>query len=411
MNETLKEVQASELPLVILKKGREQSLSRYHRWIFSRAIAEVLPMAELGDMVSIVNAQGKYLATGTWEGGNIAVRILEFGAPIIDEASFFREKLQKALYLRLQLRLYRPALDTNTNTIFRLVYGESDGLSGLIVDIYGHTAVIQAHSVGIYRRVELLKNLLLELPLNIKAIYNKSSSTLTELPINYLGDGYLHGKHIEEPLYEEGLRFLADIDRGQKTGFFIDQRENRQLVEKFASGKRILNCFCYTGGFSAYALRGGAQEVHSLDSSNRALAVAEEMLRLNFNKDIISHHKSINADAFDYLHTLEPDSYDMIILDPPAFAKSRNHVRNACNGYRKLNALALKKITSGGMLFTFSCSQLVTPYDFRMAILTAAVESRRNVRILRQLSQAACHPINIFHPETEYLKGLLLYID
>lgn len=403
-------------PLVILKKGREQSLSRYHLWVFSRAIAQTIPIPQLGDLVTIVDAQGKNLATGTWEGGNIAVRILQFANPLLSEQKFFTEKLLAAYELRKQLGVVNASQTTtataNENNIYRLVYGEADGLSGLIIDIYGKTAVIQAHSVGMYNRIELIKEALLSIrELSISAVFDKSSSTMPINLPNGVGDRYIHGKRIEVPLYENGLRFIADIEKGQKTGFFIDQRDNRRLVERFAKNRNVLNCFCYTGGFSVYALRGGASEVYSLDSSSRALDVAKQTVELNFDEEISQKHHTINYDAFEYLNSLKGNEYNLIVLDPPAFAKRRDSIRNACNGYRKLNAAALRKIAPQSFLFTFSCSQLVSPYDFRMAVLTAAVESKRSVRIIKQLQQSTCHPINIFHPESEYLKGLLLYVE
>lgn len=413
MKENIAPIKPQAHPLAILKRGREQSLSRYHLWIFSRAIESITPRPEKGDLVDIVSSEGKYLATGSWEGGNIAIRIFSFETPILDEKLFFEEKIKSALQLRQQI-LAPSSEEKNPplNTIYRLIYGEGDGLSGLIVDIYGHTAVVQAHSMGMYRRIPLIKEVLLACnELSLQAIYDKSSATLQKETLDLTFDGYIYGKPQDEPLYEKGIRFLADIEKGQKTGFFIDQRDNRALVEKYASGKSVLNCFCYTGGFSAYALRGGAKRVDSLDSSAKALDVASEVVKLNFPNLEKGRHETINRDAFDYLAHLEGNEYDLIVLDPPAFAKRKDNVRNACNGYRKLNALALKKIQPRGLLFTFSCSQLVSPYDFRMAVLTAAVEAKRRVRILRPLFQATCHPINIFHPETEYLKGLLLYVE
>lgn len=413
MKEIITPIQSKGHPLAILKKGREQSLSRYHLWIFSRAIAQITPEPQEGDLVDVVDSKGKFLATGSWEGGNIAIRVLSFETPIVDEKEFFENKIRAALRLRQKLHLPFSETDSKApNNIYRLVYGEGDGLSGLIVDIYGHTAVIQAHSMGIFRRISLIKEVLLECrELELQAIYDKSSSTLQKEISEFYSDGYLYGDAIREPLYERGLRFLTDIEKGQKTGFFIDQRDNRELVEKYANGRNVLNCFCYTGGFSAYAIRGGACSVDSLDSSARALDVAKEVIALNFPELEEHRHQVVNADAFDYLNNLQGGEYDLIVLDPPAFAKRKDNVRNACNGYRKLNALALKKIRSGGFLFTFSCSQLVSPYDFRMAVLTASVEAKRQVRILRPLFQAPCHPVNIFHPETEYLKGLLLYVE
>lgn len=415
MTQSISQTESKGRALIFLKKGREQSLSRYHCWIFSRAIAHIISSPQKGDLVDILDSQGKFLATGSWEGGNIAVRIFSFGIPITNEEEFFRTKIYQALKLRQSLNLIRnpKEFSLNANNIFRLIYGEGDGLSGLIVDIYGTTAVLQAHSIGMYLRISLIKKILLEIPnFEIKAIYDKSSATINEIDSRYMHeDGYLFGNEQIEPLYENGLQFITDIDKGQKTGFFIDQRENRNIVQAFSKGRKVLNCFCYTGGFSVYALRGGASSVASLDSSARALDVARNVVNINFPEANKGLHRTINEDAFEYLYTLKGGEYDLIILDPPAFAKRKDNVKNACNGYRKLNALALKKIAPGGFLFTFSCSQLVSPYDFRMAVLTASVDSGRSVRILSPLCQAPCHPINIFHPETEYLKGLLLYVE
>lgn len=404
----------STRPVVRLRKEREKTLLRYHHWIFSGAIASVSPQPSAGDLIDVVDAEGNFLATGTWESAAISVRVLSFGQPLEDIESFLREHIEAALQLRLALGFScGEGAPGGRSNIFRLVYGEADFLSGLVIDIYGKTAVVQAHSAGMYRQIETIKDILLALPdYPLEAVYDKSNATLPDAAVcSEVGDRYLAGRRDDTPHYENGLQFITDFEHGQKTGFFIDQRYNRSLVEKFANGRKVLNMFSYTGGFSVYALRGEAKEVVSLDSSGRALDIARKTVSLNFSEEVSARHKTVAADAFDYLYGLEGGEYDLIILDPPAFAKRRSSVKNACNGYRKLNAAALKKIASGGLLFTFSCSQLVSSYDFKMAVLTAAVESRRRVRILHQLSQSDDHPIALYHPESEYLKGLLLHVE
>lgn len=398
---------------ITLKKGREQSIQRFHHWIFSGAIAQIQPQQlQLGELVDVLDYKGTLLGTGTWEAGAISVRMLHFGGSLNSVEQLLQQRIEKALQLRKELQLIREQPHPLPNNIFRLVFGEADFLSGLIIDVYGHTAVIQAHSAGMYRYIHHIKEVLLHLPgYVIEAVYDKSAATLPNDVSSDFGDGYLVGKHIDEPLYENGLRFLTDFEHGQKTGFFIDQRMHRSLIETFAKNRKVLNMFCYTGGFSVYAMRGGAKQVVSLDSSSRALDIVNKTMALNFGEDAQQRHTVVDADAFEYLDALKGNEFDLIILDPPAFAKRRANVRNACNGYRKLNAQALRKIAPGGFLFTFSCSQLVSPYDFRMAVLTASVEVGRPVRIVRQLSQNDDHPIALFHPESEYLKGLLLYVE
>ena len=394
---------------VVLKRDREASLQRKHTWLFSGAVARVEGKPLPGDLVRICTAEGKAVALGFYEGESIFVRIISFSPDTFtDIETLLHERLFAAFRLRKSLGLMRP-----DNNVFRLVYGEGDALPGLIVDIYGSTAVLQAHTAAMYRRRQIIATLLQEIfpEQGIRAVFDKSAATLPEtLELSTL-NSYLIGTSSDEPLYENGLRIAADWIHGQKTGFFIDQRENRALVAQHAASRRVLNLFSYTGGFSLYALRGGATEVVSLDSSKRATEAAEDAVKLNFDAVTASRHQTVTEDAFDYLNRLEADRFDLIIVDPPAFAKRRGNIKNALNGYRKLNRAVLEKVAPGGLVFTFSCSQLVSAQDFRLALLTASLEAGRSVRILRQLGQAPCHPINICHPETEYLKGLLLYVE
>lgn len=406
------ETTSSQIPFVKLKPGKEKTILRFHHWVFSGAIERTTPIPTLGSLVHVVDNKGHLLGSGFWEGGGISVKMLSFGHEIHNVVAFLRQRIEDAISLRCQMNLLRDNSHTTPNNIVRLVYGEADFLPGLIIDLYGHTAVVQAHAAGIYRYIHEIADILRQQQMvAIHAVLDKSSATLPQEVVPVGGDRYICGSRFEEPLFENGLRFIADFERGQKTSFFIDQRTNRSLVERYAKDRKVLNTFCYTGGFSVYALLGGAAQVSSLDSSQRALDVATATLALNFDTDRLADHRTICSDAFEYLHSLHGDEYDMIILDPPAFAKKRSNVKNAISGYRKLNAIALKKIAPGGLLFTFSCSQLVTPYDFRMAILTAAVESGRKIRILALLGQSEDHPIALYHPETEYLKGLLLAVE
>ncbi|MDR2469892.1 MAG: class I SAM-dependent rRNA methyltransferase [Tannerella sp.] len=390
---------------IILKSGREESLLRYHPWVFSGAIARVEGRPEEGSMVDVLSADGTFRGVGHYQIGNIAVRILSFSPVEIDEA-FWEGRLQEAFALRRALGLAgRP--DNNT---CRLVHGEGDRLPGLVVDLYGTTAVMQAHSVGMHHAraplANALKNVLGDA---LQHVYYKSEGTLPFKAALGQANESLYGcPEADAVALEKGLRFRVDWLKGQKTGFFIDQRDNRLLLERYAAGRSVLNMFCYTGGFSVYALRGGATLVHSVDSSARAVALAEENVALNFPDD--TRHRAFAEDAFDCLAHAD-DLYDLIILDPPAFAKHRNVLRNALLGYRKLNALAFEKIRPGGLLFTFSCSQVVSRTDFRLAVFSAAAQSGRHVRILHQLTQPADHPVAIYHPEGEYLKGLMLSVE
>lgn len=394
---------------ITLRAGRDESVCRFHPWIFSGAIAHIEGSPEVGSLVEVFSHDGKALGSGFYEGGSIAVRMLTYGHQTITDLSlFFLERISAAYRLRKELHLV-----SSTNTVYRLIHGEGDGLPGLIIDIYGSTAVIQAHSLGMYRQIKVIADILIKLlSPEVTAVYDKSSSTLPSHNEEYVGDGFIVGNNKAEIVLENGIQFIPDWEHGQKTGFFIDQRENRQLVGEMACGKRVLNMFCYSGGFSLYALQGKAEEVVSVDSSARALSLVEENVACNWGDSIAGgRHEGVVADAFEYLKGIAKGSFDLIVLDPPAFAKKRSAVKNALNGYRKLNVLALERIAPGGLLFTYSCSQAVSPEEFRLTVLTAAVQSGRSVRILRQMRQASDHPISIYHPEGEYLKGLLLYVE
>ena len=414
---------------IVLKHKKEESVKRFHPWVFSGAIDRMLDeegaeaQPEEGDWVKVLSKAGDFLGIGQYQIGSIAVRLFTFGNEEFGE-EFFLQRLQSAYDLRKSLGLIRP-----DNNAFRLVHGEGDGLPGLIIDVYDGTAVMQAHTQGIhYIREALAEDLMRVAGADIRNVYYKSETTLSyksearqtaEDGVN----GYLiiEGKKVEnreegkaleasisDVAIENGLKFHVDWLKGQKTGFFVDQRENRALVEKFSKGRKVLNMFCYTGGFSFYAMRGGAELVHSVDVSQQAINFTNNNVKLNYPDD--PRHEAFCEDAFHYLDRMG-DQYDLIILDPPAFAKHRKVLHNALQGYRRLNAKAFEKIQPGGILFTFSCSQVVTKDDFRCAVFSAAAQSGRRVRILHQLHQPADHPINIYHPEGEYLKGLVLYVE
>lgn len=389
---------------VYLKPKKEESLLRFHPWVFSGAIQQIEGEPEEGDLVEVYDARRQFLAAGHYQIGSIAVRILSFAPTPIDGA-FWEERIRTAYELRRSLKLAGVA-DNNT---YRLVHGEGDNLPGLVVDIYAHTAVMQAHSVGMhYARHQLAEALKKVLGDALQNIYYKSEATLPYKANLGSEDGYLLGGVVEDIAIENGLKFCVDWQKGQKTGFFVDQRENRTLLEKYAPGRSVLNMFCYTGGFSFYAMRGGAKVVHSVDSSAKAISLTNKNVELNFPGD--PRHEAYAEDAFKYLEKMG-SNYDLIILDPPAFAKHKNVLRNALQGYRKLNAIAFEKIRPGGILFTFSCSQVVSKENFRLAVFSAAAQSGRRVRILHQLTQPADHPVNIYHPEGEYLKGLVLHVE
>lgn len=390
---------------VFLRKGKEASLERFHPWVFSGAVAKMTGEPEEGEVVEVYTASGDFIAVGHYQIGSIAVRVLSFEKRAIDKA-FIVERLTAAYNMRKAMNLDF----SERNNTFRLVHGEGDFLPGLIIDIYGSTAVMQAHSVGMH----LMRNLIAESVIEVfkgkvNCVFYKSETTLPYKADTGAEDGYLIGEDKVALATENGLKFLIDWEKGQKTGFFIDQRENRALVERYAHGRKVLNMFCYTGGFSCYAMRGGALSVHSVDSSAKAIALTDKNIENNFGAD--SRHKSFAVDAFKFLDDMKQGEYDLIILDPPAFAKHRGALHNALQGYKRLNAKAFEKIAKGGILFTFSCSQVVDKEQFRLAVFSAAAMSRRKVRILNFLTQGADHPINIYHPEGEYLKGLVLYVE
>ena len=391
-------------PRVILRKGKEESLRRFHPWVFSGAVHHIDGEVSEGDVVSVYTAEGEFVARGHWQIGSIAVRVLTFNDEPIDE-DFWLSRLEQARKVRLALTLDVPG----HNTIYRLVHGEGDNLPGLVIDIYGGVAVMQAHSVGMhYSRMQIAHALRQTMGESLTAIYYKSETTLPFKASLGQENGFLYGQSDADVALENGLRFHIDWLKGQKTGFFVDQRDNRSLLEHYAKGRAVLNMFCYTGGFSVYAMRGGARLVHSVDSSAKAVELVNDNVGLNFPDDL--RHEAFAEDAFRFLDEMKPQ-YDLIILDPPAFAKHKDSLKNALRGYTKLNARAFEKMPSGGILFTFSCSQAVNKEQFRLAVFTAAAISRRRVCILHQLHQPADHPINIYHPEGEYLKGLVLYVE
>lgn len=390
---------------VYLKSGKEESLKRFHPWIFSGAIAYAEGEPEEGEVVDVYTSKKEFIACGHFQIGSIAVRVLSFAQETVDHA-FWVRKLESARALRVALGLIgNPQTDT-----YRLVHGEGDNLPGLIIDIYGSTAVMQAHSAGMHVcRLEIADALIQVMGDTVRNIYYKSETTLPfKADLLAKENGFIKGGSTDNVAMENGLRFHVDWLKGQKTGFFVDQRENRYLLERYASGRNVLNMFCYTGGFSFYAMRGGAKLVHSVDSSAKAIDLTNENVKLNFPDD--PRHQAYAEDAFKFLDRMG-DQYDLIILDPPAFAKHRDALRNALRGYTKLNAKAFEKIRPGGILFTFSCSQVVTKENFRNAVFTAAAQTGRSVRILHQLTQPGDHPVNIYHPEGEYLKGLVLYVE
>ncbi len=389
---------------IYLKRGKEESLKRFHPWVFSGAIQKMDDGIAEGDIVDVICNDGTFIGKGHYQVGSIAVRILTFKDDAID-AKFWHDRLSSALNMRISIGI----ADNPNNNTYRLVHGEGDNLPGLIIDCYGETAVMQAHSVGMhYLREEIAKELVNVMGDRIKNVYYKSETTLPYKAELGQENGFIYGGTEEDVALENGLKFHVDWLRGQKTGFFVDQRENRSLLEKFSKGKRVLNMFCYTGGFSFYAMRGGAEVVHSVDSSAKAIELTNRNVGLNFPGD--ERHAAFCEDAFKYLEKAG-SNYDLIILDPPAFAKHRSVLRNALKGYTRLNVKAFEKIKPGGIVFTFSCSQVVTKDNFRNAVFTAAAQAGRKVRILHQLHQPADHPINIYHPEGEYLKGLVLYVE
>ena len=387
---------------IYLKRGKEESLRRFHPWVFSGAILKTDDGIEEGDFVRVVSNEGVFIAVGHYQKGSIAVRVLSFRDTEID-ANFWSARLASALNMRIAIGL----ADNPNNNTYRLVHGEGDMVPGLIIDVYGKTAVMQAHSIGIHNcRNMIAEQLLKVMGRRLENVYYKSETTLPFM--DNMENGFIFGGSDDNIAIENGLKFYVDWLRGQKTGFFVDQRENRALLEHFAMGRKVLNMFCYTGGFSFYAMRGGAKLVHSVDSSAKAIELTNRNVGLNFSGD--HRHQAFCEDAFKFLEQ-DGDQYDLIILDPPAFAKHRGALHNALKGYTRLNSKAFQKIQPDGILFTFSCSQVVTKEHFRNAVFTAAAQAGRKVRILHQLHQPADHPINIYHPEGEYLKGFVLYVE
>ena len=391
---------------VYLKKGKEESLNRFHPWIFSGAIHHMEEGIEEGDIVNVFTATNDFIAVGHYQIGSIAVRVLSFSEEEINH-SFWCSHLESALKMRQRIGI----ADNDNNNTYRLVHGEGDALPGLIIDCYGETMVMQAHSVGMHASRKAVCRALVEVMGNrMKHVYYKSETTLPFKAKLEQENDFIHGGTDNDIAIENGLKFHVDWLHGQKTGFFIDQRENRSLLEHYAKDKSVLNMFCYTGGFSVYAMRGQAKMVHSVDSSAKAIELTNRNIDLNFPGD--KRHEAFCEDAFKYLdNTDNANKYDLIVLDPPAFAKHRKALHNALKGYTRLNVKGLQRIKQGGILFTFSCSQIVSKENFRNAVFTAAAQAGRKVRILHQLHQPADHPINIYHPEGEYLKGLVLYVE
>ena len=388
---------------ITLRHGKEQSAKRLHPWIFSGAIAKMSGTPDEGDLIKVYSADGEFLAIGHYQKSSIAVRILSFNDIAIDQ-NFWNERIASAYNYRKQLGL----VNNSETNCYRLVHGEGDNLSGLVIDYYNGTAIVQCHSVGMFKNLDRIANALQQaMGEQLTAIYNKSESTLPFKAGIENKDGLLWGEIKTENALEYGNSFFIDWIQGQKTGFFIDQRENRKLVEHYAKGKSVLNTFCYTGGFSVYALRGGAKKVVSVDCSARAIELTDKTVAMNFPN---AEHTSVVSDTFKYLDN-NKDEFDLIILDPPAFAKHGKVLNNALQGYKRLNMKAIEQIKKGGILFTFSCSQAVSKEEFRKSVFAAAANTKRNVRILHQLTQPADHPISIYHPEGEYLKGLVLQIE
>jgi 23S rRNA (cytosine1962-C5)-methyltransferase len=392
-------------PKIILKSGKDSSIRRFHHWVFSGAIKQVMGEVEDGDLVEVYDNKDNFLALGHFQNGSIRVRILSFEERAIDQA-FWNEAIAGAVALRRRLGLLQGE-DTN---VCRLVHGEGDALPGLIVDYYNGLAVIQAHSVGMFHAREAIAEALKQaLGPQLDAIYDKSRSTLNLREFPDFENGFLWGDRVAREVQEAGRKFWVDVAEGQKTGFFVDQRENRRLLASYAEGRKVLNTFAYTGGFSLYALSGGAERVDSVESSQSACEVLERNLQLNAVEP--GRHQTLTEDAFGFLDEMANDQYDLIVLDPPAFAKHRGALRNALKGYRRINQRAFEKVSKGGIIFTFSCSQVVSKQKFREAVFTAAALAGRRIRILHQLHQPIDHPINIYHPEGEYLKGLVLSVD
>ncbi|HKK41046.1 MAG TPA: class I SAM-dependent rRNA methyltransferase [Bacteroidales bacterium] len=388
---------------IVLKSGKDQSVKRYHPWVFSGAIKKIYGSPEEGDLVDVFDNKDNFLATGHYAPGSIAVRILTF-KQVRPDLEFFTDKIRKAVEYRKATGITE---DPSVN-VYRLVHGEGDGLPGLIIDFYNGVAVIQMHSLGFYRLRSEITSILVDILGNqLKAVYDKSEGTIPHMASIVAKNGFLYGNSDPVVVTENGYKFKIDWTTGQKTGFFIDQRENRRLLQEYSGGRRVLNMFGYTGGFSVYAMK-NATLVHTVDSSYSAIEMANENISLNFGDD--SRHESFQVDAFEFLDDIK-DEYDLIILDPPAFAKHNNVLANALQGYKRLNKKAIEQIKPGGIIFTFSCSQVVSRENFRKSVFAAAANTGRNVRILHQMSQPPDHPVNIYHPESEYLKGLVVYVE
>ena len=388
---------------IVLKSGKEQSLRRFHPWVFSGAIKKIYGNPAEGDLVDIFDNKDTFLAVGHYQPSSIAVRILSFKQETPD-INFFREKIKCAIEYRRAVGI----IDNPLINVFRLIHGEGDGLPGLIVDFYNGVAVMQMHSIGFYRIRKEIAHILSELLDNrIIAVYDKSEGTIPHMSGVTAVNEFLFGSSEPVIVTENGYKFKIDWTTGQKTGFFIDQRENRKLLEKYSEGRSVLNMFGYTGGFSVYAMK-NAEIVHTVDSSFPAIELANENIKLNYGDD--KRHESFQVDAFDYMNHIK-DQYDLIILDPPAFAKHNNVLANALQGYKRLNIKAIEQVKPGGIIFTFSCSQVVTKENFRKSVFAAAANTGRSVRILHQMTQPPDHPVNIYHPESEYLKGLVIYVE
>lgn len=394
----------TEIATIKLKKGKDSSLLRKHPWVFSGAIESATGEIEEGNMVDVLNSENEFIARGICATGSIAVRILTFTQEEIDQ-NWWTNRIREAYQLRQRLGL----TNNPTTNSYRLIHGEGDNIPGLIVDIYASTAVIQAHAVGIYLHRDEIANAIVEV-VGVKNVYDKSSTTIPFDSGVEPVDSYLIGAHSDDTIVENGIELLSAWEGGQKTGFFIDQRESRELLRHYCDGKRVLNTFCYTGGFSLSAMAGGATLVDSVDSSARAIELCTKNIEKNFADTTITHNEII-GDALEFIRNLDKDKYDVIVLDPPAFAKHRGALTNALQAYKRLNATAIKNSAPGSIIFTYSCSQAVSKEQFRMAVFSGAAIARRNVRILHFLSQPADHPINIYHPEGEYLKGLVLYVE
>lgn len=393
----------SGIPKVILGSGKDQSLRRFHPWVFSGAIKKIKGEVSDGDIVEVYSNQDEYLGTGHYQSGSITVRVFSF-KQVQPDTAFWVEKIKSAYHYRMVMGL----ADSDNTNVYRLVFGEGDGLPGLVIDYYNGTAVLQAHSVGMYKEGEFITEALQAVYGDkLKAVYDKSHESLGKYGDN-IKNGYLFGSDKEKAVIENGNKFKIDFEGGQKTGFFVDQRENRKLVAQYSAGKRVLDCFCYAGGFSVYALQAGALDVTSVDASREAIKLTDNNIKLNFGEG--AKQTSYITDAFDFLKGKQ-NEYDLMVVDPPAFAKHRDARHQAVMGYKRLNALAISGIKPGGLLFTFSCSQVVDRHLFNGAIMAAAIEAGRNVRIMQHLSQPPDHPVSIYHPEGEYLKGLLLYVE